>query len=112
MDHEHKVAVPMAHRVDVGEATKHLLHRLGCDGWYVASHHENVFVFHFTQGGVDRYAVCFECTMPVEKGIYHGSKAWSVSIIPLGSGDDLPAEVVKEITDGLAMLKAGVGGRW
>ena len=68
MDHAHKVDVPLAHTVDVSEATKCLLHQLDCDDWYVACHHEHLFVFHLTQGAVDRYAVSYQCTSPVEKG--------------------------------------------
>jgi hypothetical protein len=104
MDHEHKVDIMLPHPVDVSEATKYLLHQLDCDEWYVACHHEHLFVLHLTQAAVDRYAVRFECTSPVEKGIYHGSKAWSMSIIPLRGEDNLQEERVKEIRARLAEL--------
>ena len=105
MDHAHKVEVELAHRVDVSGATKFLLHQLGCDDWYVACQHEHLFVFRLTLRGVDRYAVCYQCTSPVEKGIYHGSKAWSMSIIPLRAEDSLPEDKVKEIKARLAELE-------
>ena len=82
MDHAHKVDVLLAHELDVGKATNFLLHQLDCDHWYVACHHEALFVYHLTKGAEDRYAVSFQCTPPVEHGIYHGSRAWSLSIIP------------------------------
>ena len=104
MDHTHKVDVPLAHSVDVSEATKCLLQQLGCDDWYVAHHHDHLFVFHLTRGGADKYAVSFQCRSPVEKGIYHGSKAWSVSIIPLQSEDALPEDAVRAIKSQLAAL--------
>jgi hypothetical protein len=59
----------------VNKATTLLLHQLDCDHWYVACHHENLFVYHLTKGAEDRDAVSFQCTPPVEKGIYHGSRA-------------------------------------
>ena len=49
----------------------------------------------------DRYAVSFQCTPPVEKGIYHGSRAWSLSIIPLHGVEALPEAKEKEIEAGL-----------
>jgi hypothetical protein len=104
MDHTHKVDVPLAHRVDVSEATKYLLHQLHCDDWYVACHHDHLFVFRLTQGRVDRYAVCYQCTSPVEKGIYHGSKAWSMSIVPLRGEANLPEDTLREIKARLAEL--------
>ena len=104
MDHTHKVDVSLAHSVDVSEATKCLLQQLGCDDWYVARHHDHLFVFHFARGGVDKYAVTYQCTSPVEKGIYHGSKAWSVSLIPLRPEDALPEDAIKSIKAQLAEL--------
>ena len=104
MDHTHKVDVPLAHHVEVSAATKCLLLQLGCDDWYVARHHDHLFVFHLTRSGADKYAVTYQCTAPVEKGIYHGSKAWSVSIIPLQPEDALPDDAVKAIKAQLAAL--------
>ena len=105
MDNAHKVDVLLAHSVDVSEATKYLLRQLGCDDWYVACHHEHLFVCRLTQGAVDRYAVSYQCTPPAEKGIYHGSKARSLSIIPLPGADTVPGDTVKEIKARLAELR-------
>jgi len=104
MDHAHKFDVLLAHEVDVSRAAKFLLHQLDCDHWYVARHHEQQFVYHLTRGAEDRYAVSFQCTPPVEKGIYHGSKAWSLSIIPLHGVEALPEAKQNEISAGLAGL--------
>jgi hypothetical protein len=101
MEHTHKVDVPLAHRVDVNEATQYLVHKLNCDSWYVACHHDHLFVFHLMKGTTKKYALRFECTSPVEKGIYHSSKAWSLSIIPLDGQENLSENLVNEIRDGL-----------
>jgi hypothetical protein len=104
MDHTHKFEVLLAHEVDVSKAAKFLLHQLDCDNWYVACHHEHQLVYHLTKGTADRYAVSFQCTPPVEKGIYHGSRAWSLSIIPLHGVEALIAAKENEIKAGLAAL--------
>ncbi|MGO8927071.1 MAG: hypothetical protein ACLQU3_09310 [Limisphaerales bacterium] len=104
MNHTYKVDVLLAHEVDVSKATRFLLHQLDCDDWYVACHQESLFVYHLTKGATDRYAVSFQCTPPVEKGIYHGSRAWSLSIIPLHGGEALPEAKENEIKGGLAEL--------
>lgn len=104
MDHTHKFDVLLAHEVDVSKAAKFLLHQLDCDNWYVACHHEHQLVYHLTHGTEDRYAVSFQCTPPVEKGIYYGSRAWSLSIIPL-HGVEAPPEIKENgIKAGLAEL--------
>ena len=61
-------------------------------------------MYHLTKGAEDRYAVSFQCTPPVEKGIYHGSRAWSLSIIPLHGVAALPEAKENEIKGGLAEL--------
>jgi hypothetical protein len=102
MDHAHKIDVPLAHQVDVSESIHFLLQLLGCENWYVACHHERLFVVRLTRGHADRFAVRFECTAPVEKGIYHGSKAWSLSISPLHDEAGLSSEMIKQVQAGLA----------
>ncbi len=104
MDHTHKFDLLLAHEVDVSKAAKVFLHQLGCDDWYVACHHEDLLVYHLTKGAEDRYAVSFQCTPPVEKGIYHGSRAWSLSIIPLHGVEALTEAKENEIKAGLAAL--------
>ncbi len=104
MNHAHKVEVPLVHHVDVSKAMQVLLGQLGCDHWYVACHHEHLFVYHLTKSGQDRYAACFECTPPVEKGIYHGSKAWGLSLIPLAAGQSMGQKELQQISSGLASL--------
>ena len=59
---------------------------------------------HLSKGGVDRYAVCFDCSPPVEKGVYHRSLAWSVALVPLRGQEDIPEETVTSIKAGLAGL--------
>lgn len=104
MDHAHRVDVVLAHEVDVSKATKFLLHQMGCDNWYVACHQETQFVYHLTRGTEDRYAVSFQCTAPVAGGIYHGSRAWSLSIIPLHGVVALSEAKEQEIKAGLAAM--------
>jgi hypothetical protein len=104
MDHTHKVEVQLVHPVDVGQATQYLLHHLGCDDWFVACQHEHQFIARLTKGEVARYAVSFECTPPVEKAIYHGSKTRLLSIIPLHPEDELRDDAVREVRAGLAGL--------
>jgi hypothetical protein len=109
MDHAHKVDVPLDDEMDVSQAAQFLLHELDCDNWYVACHHEHLLVYRLAKGGVDRYAVSFQCTPPVEKAIYHGSKTWALSIIPLHDMEGLPETKVKEIKTRLAGLsRAGL----
>ncbi len=106
MEHAHKVDVPLAHRVELDEATKYLLYKLDCDSWYVACHHEHLFVLHLTKGEVDQYAARFECNPPVEKGVFHTSRAWSLSIVPLAGQENLSQSAVKELRTALAALPA------
>jgi hypothetical protein len=105
MDHAHKVDVPLAHHVDVSEAINYLVAQLACDNWYVACHHEHLFVVRLTKDTADKFAVRFECTAPVEKGIYHGSKAWSLSINLLHNEASLPEDMVIQLQRGLAELR-------
>jgi hypothetical protein len=93
--------------VDVSEASKYLLHQLDCDDWYVAAQREHLLVVHLSKASVHKYAVCFECTTPVEKAVYHGSKAWSLSILPLGNTGPLPGEKAGMIRAGLGNLSSG-----
>ena len=104
MDHAHKMDVHLAHHVDVSAALKLLVDQLGCDNWYVACHHEHLFVFRLTSGSTDKFAVRFECTAPVEKGVYHDSKAWSLSISPLHDQSELSETQLKQMQTGLAGL--------
>ncbi len=104
MEQHHKVAVPLVHRVEVTAVLHYLSHHLHCDGWYVAAHREHLFVFHLTAGEQKRFAVCVECTAPVEKGIYHGSTASSVSVLSLGDEPELSPDELKQIRAGLGSL--------
>jgi len=99
------------HRVEVGEAAKYLLAALDCDEWFVACRHDHLLVIRLSQRGRHKYAVRFECTSPVDKAIYHGSKAWVISILPLHEQDELPASKLEEIKAGLANLDEGVAER-
>jgi hypothetical protein len=104
MDHAPKMDIHLAHHIDVSAALKFLVHELGCESWYVACHHEHLFVFRLTSGTTDKFAVRFECTAPVEKGIYHDSKAWSLSISALHYQPELGEQELKQIQTGLEAL--------
>jgi hypothetical protein len=99
------VEIRPSHRIEVGEAAKYLLAALDCDEWFVACRHDHLIVIQLSQQGRHKYAVRFECSSPVDKAIYHGSKAWSLSILPLHDVDDLPPGKMAEIKAGLAKLE-------
>ncbi len=105
MDHTRKLELQLTRHIDVSEALHFLIQQLDCDNWYVACHHEHLFVFRLTKAGVDRFAVRVECTAPVEKGVYHGSKAWALSITPLHDELDLEPDQAHALQRGLAELK-------
>jgi hypothetical protein len=107
MDHAHRVDIPLVRHVEVSQATQFLLQQLGCEGWYVACHHEDLFVFRLTKHGQDRYALSFQCTPPIEKGVYHGSKAWALSIIPLRDEFNLAEDRLQTIRSGVAACSQG-----
>lgn len=94
----------MTHHLDVSRVTQHLVHQLDCDGWHVACRHDHQMVVQLTRGGVAAYGVSYECSPAVEKAIYHGSRAWALTIIPLHGQDNLPAHKVTEIKAGLGEL--------
>jgi hypothetical protein len=104
VEHSQTVEIRPCHRIEVSEAAKYLLAALACDEWFVACHHDHLLVIQLSQHGRHKYAVRFECTAPVDKAIYHGSKAWSISILPLGA-QDLPSFKLEEIKAGLANLE-------
>lgn len=105
MERSQTVEIRPCHRIDVGEAAKYLLAALECDDWFVACRHDHLLVIQLSRHGCHKYAVRFECTSPVDKAIYHGSKAWSLSILPLHEQDELPAAKTDEIKAGLANLE-------
>jgi hypothetical protein len=105
VDHAHQVDIRLAHHVSVSEAVNYLVRELGCDAWYVACHHDHLFVLRLTGASADRFALRFECTAPVEKGIYHDSRAWSLSISPLHDETSLSESQAKHLQAGLAELK-------
>jgi hypothetical protein len=105
MDHPHKLDLQLTRHIDVTEVLHYLLGQLDCDNWYVACHHEHLFVFRLTKDSVDRFAVRVECTAPVEKGVYHDSKAWSLSISPLHSEGEIQPNQAKALQQGLAEIK-------
>jgi hypothetical protein len=104
MDHAHRVEVPLEHPLEVTEVLHYLQQELGCQSWYVACHHDHLFVFRLTKESRDRYAVSVECSGPTEKGVYHGSKTRSLSISPLHDASSLEPEDVKRLEAGLANL--------
>ena len=99
-----RVTLSLSHHLDVSRATQHLANQLDCDGWHVGCRHDHQVVVQLTRGGVARYGVSFECSPPVEKAIYHGSRAWALTIIPLHGEDNLPAHQVTATKAGLGEL--------
>ena len=51
-----------------------------------------------------KYGVTYDCTPDVEKAVYHGSRTWALTIIPLHGNDNLPVAKVAEIKAGLGHL--------
>jgi hypothetical protein len=105
VDHAQTVEIRPSHRIEVGEVAKYLLAALHCDEWYVACRHDHLLVIQLSQQGRHRYAVRFGCTSPVDKAIYHGSKAWSLSILALHEEDHLAPAKMEEIRAGLTKLE-------
>lgn len=99
------VEIRPCHRIEVGEAARYLLAALDCDEWFVACQHDHLLIIELRRQGRNEYAVRFECTSPVDKAIYHGSKAWVISIFALHEPGDLPPSKLKEIKAGLANLE-------
>lgn len=90
--HCSRVEVHLEHHVEVLQATERLLVPLECDSWYVACRHDHQTVVRLTKDAVVRYVLCFQCSPDVEKAVYHGSRAWALSIIPIHPGDNLTTE--------------------
>lgn len=101
----HRVEVPLLHHIDVSRATEYLLHHLGCSAWHVACHHDHQWIVQLTEKDHAKYTICYECSPAVEKGIYHGSRAWAMTITPLHAEADLSETKVAEIRAGLADLR-------
>lgn len=99
-----RASLTLGHHVDVSHASHELARQLGCDGWHVVCQHEHQQVVQFTRDGSARYCVAFDCTPPVEKAVYHGSRAWALTIIPQHGEDNLPSTRVAEVKSALAGL--------
>jgi len=99
-----RVTLSLTHHLNVSRATQYLQDQLGCDGWHVACRHDHQMVVQLTRGGIAAYGVSYECSPAVEKAIYHGSRTWALTIIPLHGQDNLPAHKVTEIKAGLGEL--------
>jgi len=99
-----RVTLSLPHHLDVSRATQHLAQQLDCDGWHVGCRHDHQVVVQLTCGGIAQYGISYDCSPPVEKAVYHGSRAWSLTIIPLHGKDNLPADKIKAIKTGLAGL--------
>ena len=78
---------------------------LDCDEWFVACQHDHLLVIELRRQGRNEYAVRFECSSPVDKAIYHGSKAWAISILPLHEQGGLQPSKLEEIKAGLLNLE-------
>jgi len=102
----HRITVSLLHHLDVAVVTQYLLGKLGCDAWYVVCHQRHQMVVRLTREGAARYCVSYDCSPPVEKGVYHGCRAWALAIIPLHGEDNLPEQKVAELKAGLSALYA------
>ncbi|PYK10380.1 MAG: hypothetical protein DME65_10175 [Verrucomicrobia bacterium] len=71
----------------------------------VACRLDHLLIVQLSRQGRNEYAVRFECTSPVEKVIYHGSKAWSLAIIPLHDQKELSPGKMVERKSGLSCLE-------
>jgi hypothetical protein len=100
----HRVMMSLPHHLEVNRATQYLQHCLDCDGWHVACRHDHQVVVQLTRGGRPAYGVSYECSSAVEKAVYHGSRAWALTLIPLHGQDNLSPEKIAEIKAGLAGL--------
>lgn len=99
-----RVTLSLSHHLEVSQVTHFLLNQLNCDAWHVACRHDHQMVVQLTLGGLARYGISFDCSPAVEKAVYHGSRAWALTIIPLHGNDNLPAQRLTEIKAGLAAL--------
>jgi hypothetical protein len=104
--HHHRIEFLPGHLVDVSQASHRLLQELHCDDWFVASRNEHQCVVRLLRAGVPHYAVSFQCAPCVDKAIFHGSRAWSVSIIPLHGEDVLLPEALHRVKASLTAPKS------
>jgi hypothetical protein len=102
MVHMAPLAVRLFRHVDASRAAQYLMHLLQCERWHVVCNREHQIVVHLSRLGIDRYAVMFECTAPVDKAVYHGSWTSHFSIVPLEDEDELPGSVADQIRDALS----------
>ncbi len=99
-----RFTLSLAHHLDVSQAARYLMQHLDCDSWHVECRHDHQLVAQLTRNGAARYGVSFDCTPPVEKAVYHGSRTWALTIIPLHGRDNIPSHQLAEIKAGLAAL--------
>ena len=88
----------------MSRAAQYLTQQLGCDSWHVECRHDHQLVAQLTSNGIARYGVSFDCTPPVEKAVYHGSRTWALTIIPLHGRENVPPDKVTGIKAGLGQL--------
>ena len=100
--HCQRVELPLTHLVEVAHVTDLLLQQFRCDNWYVACRHEHQLVIRLTRESAAKYAVCFQCRPEVEKAVYHSSRAWAVSVIPLENQDNLTSEQITALSTRLS----------
>ena len=98
------MTLPLAHHIEVTRLTQYLVHELGCDGWHVASRHDHQLVVQLTRAGIAQYCVSYDCSPAFEKAIYHGSRAWAMTLTPRHAEDNLSMERVKALKTGFGAL--------
>lgn len=101
----HKFELRLSHLIEVNRVTQYLLRQLRCDGWYAACRHDHQLVIRLTQGSVPKYVVCYQCRPDVEKAIFHESRTWTVSLIPLHHEWNLTAEQMTTIKSALVRMQ-------
>ena len=101
-----RVAISLPHHLDVALATRCLLPHLNCDDWHVTCRHEHQMVVQLTRGSGVKFGISFDCSPPVEKAVYHGSRAWALTVIPLHGQDNLTAVTIAAIKAALGQVHA------
>lgn len=99
-----RVTISLAHHLDVARATQFLLRALDCDDWYATCRHDHQMIVLLTRRGEAQFGISYECSPGIQKAVFHDSRAWALTLIPMSSRNNLPPTKVKVIKSGLAEL--------
>ena len=97
-----RVEMKLPHLLDVNLATQILLKELGCDEWYVACRHDHQVIVRLAKASIVTFAISFQCRPEVEKAIYHGGRAWALSIIALVPEANLSSSQIESVRAALS----------